>query len=417
MQLVVSSEELWAFLNHAEKIVYGCTCEWEGEDVAHAHVSLPIHSYGRRVGCMFFRPPLDLDTTHPPEYVEYFIGVYDDGRIKAMHKAGRGWEGITSVRYVPQKVDLYSRSKGILEVDILKDKRVVIIGLGSFGSHVAVELAKSGVGRFSLWDFDRVELHNLMRHSCGINDLGRLKTDAIKDCILGKNPYASVDLFPCDITQNSERLAGEIDSSDLIICTTDNQKSRNLLARMLQKHPKECLYAFALTRAEGGAVFRQKPGGACFNCLVENGFIEPSSEEITDEESARRDGRVPAYASADDANAVVQVGLSSDIEPLCNLLEKLALVSLARGQESGIACLDEELTDNLYFWANRRERFFASWGPLPYPNGKPTILRWYGAEVPKSDTCAICGNAIREMHTASGEVPPPISDVHFNLDV
>ena len=417
MQLIVSSEELWSFLNHSEKIVYGCVCEWEGERVARAYIAPPIHAFGHSTRCMFFRPPLDLDTTHPPDDVEYFIGVYDDGSVKAMHKRGKTCEGVDSVTYIPQKIDLYSRSKGILEVDVLKDKRVVIIGLGSFGSHVAVEMAKSGVGRFSLWDFDRVELHNLMRHSCGINDLGRLKTDAIKDCILGKNPYASIDLFPCDITQNIERLAGEIDSSDLVICTTDNQKSRNLLARMLQKHPKECLYAFAITRAEGGAVFRQKPGGACFNCLVENGFIEPSSEEITNEESARRDGRVPAYASAEDANAVVQVGLSSDIEPLCNLLEKLALISLSHGRESGISCLESELTDNLYFWANRRERFFAGWGALPYPQGKPTILRWYGADVPKCDTCAICGNVIHGLGAGYEGAAKPISDIEFDLDL
>lgn len=37
----------------------------------------------------------------------------------------------------------------------------MIVGLGSFGSQIAIELAKAGVGSYSLWDFDRVELHNL----------------------------------------------------------------------------------------------------------------------------------------------------------------------------------------------------------------------------------------------------------------
>ena len=47
-----------------------------------------------------------------------------------------------------------------LELNILEGKRVMIVGLGSFGSQIAIELAKAGVGHFALMDFDRVELHN-----------------------------------------------------------------------------------------------------------------------------------------------------------------------------------------------------------------------------------------------------------------
>lgn len=53
-------------------------------------------------------------------------------------------------------------------MNVLEGKRVMIVGLGSFGSQIAIELAKAGVGSYSLWDFDRVELHNLARHTCGI---------------------------------------------------------------------------------------------------------------------------------------------------------------------------------------------------------------------------------------------------------
>lgn len=56
-------------------------------------------------------------------------------------------------------------------------------GLGSGGASIAVELAKAGVGNFALVDFDRLELHNISRHIAGVNELGRLKTNIVRDAI------------------------------------------------------------------------------------------------------------------------------------------------------------------------------------------------------------------------------------------
>ena len=39
--------------------------------------------------------------------------------------------------------DIYSRSAGLIENDALMKKRVLVIGLGSFGSAIAVDLALS----------------------------------------------------------------------------------------------------------------------------------------------------------------------------------------------------------------------------------------------------------------------------------
>ena len=69
--------------------------------------------------------------------------------------------------------------------------------------------------------------------------------------------------------------------------------------------------------------------------------------------------------SSEDADAVVQVGLSSDIQPICNMMVKLALVELSRGSESGISSLEDELVYDYYMWANRRERHYANWAALP----------------------------------------------------
>ena len=287
---------------------------------------------------------------------------------------------------------MFSRSKGILEVDILRDKRVMIVGLGSFGSQIAIELAKAGVGSFALMDFDRVELHNLSRHTATVNDLGRLKTNVIREAILGKNPYARVDRFAVDINADLPLLYDEVGKADLVICATDNNTSRFNLSKALVEKGKVGIFGRAITRAEGGDVFRYRPGGPCYCCLVGEGDLQ--EEEITDVASARRDGRIAAYVSPEDAEAMVQVGLSSDIEPICNMMVKLALVELSRGKVSGISTLDEELVWDYYMWANRRERHYGNWKPMPSAGGMPTILRWYGARIEKEEGCPICGKTI-----------------------
>lgn len=90
------------------------------------------------------------------------------------------------------KIDIFSRNNGILESDIMLKKGVVIIGCGSVGSLVALELARAGVGRFFLIDMDIMSYHNICRHQCGILDVGKYKTSALRERILQVNPTAEV---------------------------------------------------------------------------------------------------------------------------------------------------------------------------------------------------------------------------------
>jgi hypothetical protein len=154
------------------------------------------------------------------------------------------------------------------------------------------------------------------------------------------------------------------------------------------------IFGRAVTRAEGGDVFRYTPGGPCYCCLIGAGWYDTTAEEITNEDSARQNGQIAAYTSPEDAEAMVQVGLSSDIEPICNLMVKLTLMELSRGKESGISCLEDELVYDYYMWANRRERRHANWAPLPNAGNRPTILRWYGAKIKKVENCPLCSKHI-----------------------
>ena len=68
------------------------------------------------------------------------------------------------------------------------DGRVHIIGCGSVGSTIAENLARCGVTKFTLWDFDKVEEHNIVNQMFRQQDVGKMKVDALKDILTDINP-------------------------------------------------------------------------------------------------------------------------------------------------------------------------------------------------------------------------------------
>jgi len=91
--------------------------------------------------------------------------------------------------------NIFLRNTGILETDWMLDKCAIISGCGSVGSLIALELARSGVGNFVLVDNDTIAYHNLCRHQCGVQDVGKFKTHAVQERILQVNPSAKVMIY------------------------------------------------------------------------------------------------------------------------------------------------------------------------------------------------------------------------------
>jgi sulfur carrier protein ThiS adenylyltransferase len=75
----------------------------------------------------------------------------------------------------------------------LKSACVGIAGVGGLGSAVAVALARVGVGRLVIADFDLVEPSNLNRQQFFIDQLGLFKVDALADNLRRINPYVRVE--------------------------------------------------------------------------------------------------------------------------------------------------------------------------------------------------------------------------------
>lgn len=76
--------------------------------------------------------------------------------------------------------------------------RVHIIGCGSVGSTLAENLARCGVTKMTLWDFDTVEAHNIVNQMFRQQDVGKPKVEALKDILMDINPEIkdSIEIKP-----------------------------------------------------------------------------------------------------------------------------------------------------------------------------------------------------------------------------
>lgn len=160
------------------------------------------------------------------------------------------------------KLDLFSRNTGILESDIMLNKKALFIGCGSVGSLVAVELAKAGVGHFMLVDNDIFGYHNICRHQCGIYDVGRYKTDALADRILAINPYAEVKKFNRAIEDvDQDDVLNFCDEDTVIVGGADNREGDLYACNLGLKAGASFVSIGCWERAFAGEIFYCLPEG------------------------------------------------------------------------------------------------------------------------------------------------------------
>lgn len=74
----------------------------------------------------------------------------------------------------------------------LRSKEINIIGVGAVGSWIAIQLAKLGIEKLTIWDFDTVDDHNITNQVYTQNDLKKLKVDALEEHLLANNPTMKI---------------------------------------------------------------------------------------------------------------------------------------------------------------------------------------------------------------------------------
>jgi sulfur carrier protein ThiS adenylyltransferase len=119
----------------------------------------------------------------------------------------------------------------------VKNARVGIAGLGGLGSHVAIALARTGVGHLHLVDFDVVEPSNLNRQEYRMRHIGWNKTEALKQQLEEINPYVNITIDTEKITKEN---AANIFQEDTIVCEAfDMPEQKAMLINTLLEDRKD----------------------------------------------------------------------------------------------------------------------------------------------------------------------------------
>lgn len=215
---------------------------------------------------------------------------------------------------------LFSRNTGLLESGAMLEKRAVLVGCGSVGSLVAMELARSGVGKFVLCDTDTLEIHNICRHQCGFSDLGRYKVDAVKDKILDINPNAEVITYRSIIQRVPEdELMPLLGRDTIIIGGGDNRGSADWACKLAIKTDSTFIATGCWTRAFAGEIFYWASGHelSCYTCalggLIDNDRPESHANYFGTDEEMENLSFEPGIATDIDFVTIIAIKLALDL--------------------------------------------------------------------------------------------------------
>ena len=104
---------------------------------------------------------------------------------------------------------------------------IAVCGLGGLGSNIAISLARAGIGRLILIDFDRVDITNLHRQQYRADQIGIYKTDALSEILKGIAPYIEIETHTVRLTE--ENSAELLKDADIVCEAFDSPDAKAML--------------------------------------------------------------------------------------------------------------------------------------------------------------------------------------------
>lgn len=115
---------------------------------------------------------------------------------------------------------------------------VAVCGLGGLGSNIATALARSGIGKLLLIDFDCVDVTNLHRQQYKASQIGRYKAEALAENLLEIAPYTNVQTTTVRITE--ENFAELLKEADIVCEAFDHAESKAMLVNGVLEQLPHC---------------------------------------------------------------------------------------------------------------------------------------------------------------------------------
>ena len=189
------------------------------------------------------------------------------------------------------------RQRRIPEFVGLADVRALVVGAGSLGAPLVLELVKGGLGHTDLVDDDVYDPNNAVRHLLDLRWAGTNKAVAVAIETRYLNPFVMVTPHALRVgggRADSAALDELLPAADLVVDATGSQLAARVLQRRCREFAKPMVLASLTAGSHGGEVAIFRPDGPCYYCFI----------------LAQQDGTLPRPAEGPRSN-VTPVGCST----------------------------------------------------------------------------------------------------------
>ena len=185
--------------------------------------------------------------------------------------------------------------------DTLRGSVVGIAGLGGLGSNIALLLARSGVGKLVVADYDSVELSNIHRQGYPLSSVGMRKTDAIVKEIERINPWCTVEKHDIMLDRDNVSL---FDGCDIVCEALDVAENKIMLIESLSSRGKKIVSGNGMAgMGDANSIVTRKIGNSLYVCGDGSSDVKETGSL-----SASR----VAVCAAHQANAVIRLLLGME---------------------------------------------------------------------------------------------------------
>lgn len=117
----------------------------------------------------------------------------------------------------------------------IEQKHITIVGTGGVGGAVTLMLARAGIEKFTLIDFDKVSSSNVNRQVVAFEDtIGQFKVDVLKSILLKINE--KIEVLAIKTRLNEENVSQFINNTDCVVDAIDSVNDKIALILFCKKH-------------------------------------------------------------------------------------------------------------------------------------------------------------------------------------
>jgi adenylyltransferase/sulfurtransferase len=166
---------------------------------------------------------------------------------------------------IPGAEDRQKKIAGF-DQDVFSKRKVVMIGAGGLGSHIAPALLRKGIGALTIIDNDEVDVTNLNRQRFYEADIEKNKAIALVENLQRECIFAT-QLTGIGLSFEEAVAKGMDIGCDVAICGVDNNPCRVAATQYFRGKRIPVIFTAVSADGDHGYVFVQEQDGTCFGCI------------------------------------------------------------------------------------------------------------------------------------------------------